>query len=157
MRTRLQYQGGYGGATATRISWHHAIIFDTFRGRIITKEKFDKLMTLLWEIMQLVTCSPQGMAKLRGKAQHQKQCIEEVRPFLVTWCALTCLSAGRESCTSGTSSSRSRRSCDMRLASCISTYLLGEKRELRCGLCSPAHSTIGGCAASSFRTVTATW
>ena len=96
MRTRLQYQGGYGGATATRISWHHAIIFNTFRGRIITKEKFDKLMTLLWEIMQLVTCSPQGMAKLRGKAQHQKRCIEGVRPFLVTWCALTCLSAGSD-------------------------------------------------------------
>ena len=40
-------------------------------------------MALLKEIMDLVTCSPCGMTKLRGKAQHQFRCIERVRPFLV--------------------------------------------------------------------------
>ena len=40
-------------------------------------------MALLGEIMQLLTCSPRGMAKLRGKAQHQMLCMEGVRPFLV--------------------------------------------------------------------------
>ena len=60
------------------------IIFDSFRGRIyVTEEKFRKLMALLREIMELLTCSPRGMAKLRGKAQHQMRCIEGVRPFLV--------------------------------------------------------------------------
>jgi hypothetical protein len=69
--TRLQHKGGYGGAAAPHIL---GIIFETFRGRIyITKEKFDKLMALLWEIMQL----------LMGKAQHQMLCMEGVRPSLV--------------------------------------------------------------------------
>ena len=81
MCTRLQHKGGYGGAAAPHIL---GIIFNTFRGRIyITKEKFDKLMALLWEIMQLLMCSPRGMAELRGKAQHQMRCMERVRPFLV--------------------------------------------------------------------------
>ena len=55
-----------------------------FAGASIShREKFDKLMALLGEIMQLLTCSPRGMAKLRGKAQHQMRCMEGVRPFLV--------------------------------------------------------------------------
>ena len=54
-----------------------------FAGEYITKEKFDKLMALLWEIMQLLMCLPRGMAELRGKAQHQMRCMERVRPFLV--------------------------------------------------------------------------
>jgi hypothetical protein len=59
------------------------IIFDTHRGRLyITAEKFDKLMMLLRELMDLLTCSPHSMAKLRGKAQHQFRCLEGVRPFL---------------------------------------------------------------------------
>jgi hypothetical protein len=45
---------------------HHiflGIIFDSFRGRIyVTEEKFRKLMALLREIMELLTCSPRGMA-----------------------------------------------------------------------------------------------
>jgi hypothetical protein len=59
------------------------IIFDTHRGRLfITAEKFDKLMVLLREIMDLLTCSPRSMTKLRGKAQYQFRCLEGVRPFL---------------------------------------------------------------------------
>ncbi len=49
----------------------------------ITVEKFAKLMTLLKEVMELVTCSPRNMSKLRGKAQHQFRCLEGVRPLLV--------------------------------------------------------------------------
>jgi hypothetical protein len=60
------------------------IIFDTHLGRLfVTEEKFSKLMEVWREIMELLTCSPRGMAKLRGKAQHQFRCIEGVRPFLV--------------------------------------------------------------------------
>ena len=60
------------------------IIFDTHKGRLfVTIEKFEKLMVLLKEIRELLTCSPRGLAKLRGKAQHQFRCIEGVRPFLV--------------------------------------------------------------------------
>ena len=33
--------------------------------------------------MELVTCSPRNMSKLRGKAQHQFRCLEGVRPLLV--------------------------------------------------------------------------
>jgi hypothetical protein len=59
------------------------IIFDTHRGKLyITAEKFNKLMMLLLELMDLLTCSPRSMAKLRGKAQHQFRCLEGVRPFL---------------------------------------------------------------------------
>jgi hypothetical protein len=59
------------------------IIFDTHRGRLyITAEKFDKLMMLLRERMNLVSCSPRSMAKLRGKAQPHFRCLEGVRPFL---------------------------------------------------------------------------
>jgi hypothetical protein len=59
------------------------IIFDTHDGRLfVTQEKFCKLMQSLHEIMELLTCSPRGMAKLRGKAQHQFLCFEGVRPFL---------------------------------------------------------------------------
>jgi hypothetical protein len=57
------------------------IIFDP--GRLyITAEKFDKLMMLLRERMDLVLCSPRSMAKLRGKAQPHFRCLEGVRPFL---------------------------------------------------------------------------
>jgi hypothetical protein len=60
------------------------IIFDTHQGRMfIAAEKFAKLMTLLREIMELVTCSPRNMSKLRGKAQHHFRCLEGVRPLLV--------------------------------------------------------------------------
>jgi hypothetical protein len=60
------------------------IIIDTYLGRMfVAEEKFAKLMVLLKEIMELVTCSARNMAKLRGKAQHQFRCIEGVRPFLV--------------------------------------------------------------------------
>jgi hypothetical protein len=60
------------------------IIFDSHQGRMfIAAEKFAKLMTLLREIMELVTCSPRNMSKLRGKAQHQFRCLEGVRPLLV--------------------------------------------------------------------------
>ena len=58
------------------------IIFDTHRGRLyITAEKFDNLMMLLRELMDLLTCSPRSMAKLLGKAQHQFRSLEGVRPF----------------------------------------------------------------------------
>ena len=51
------------------------IIFDTHLGRLfVTGEKFHKLMELWREIMELLTCSPRGMTKLRGKAQHQFRC-----------------------------------------------------------------------------------
>ena len=60
------------------------IIFDTFRGRIfIGKDKFDKTMALLLELMEAAECTPRTMAKLRGKFGHQFRCIEGVRPFLV--------------------------------------------------------------------------
>ena len=60
------------------------VIIDTHVGRLyVTEEKFEKLMTLLREVMGLLTCSSRNMARLRGKAQHQFRCIEGVRPFLV--------------------------------------------------------------------------
>ena len=60
------------------------IIFDTHQGHMfVTAEKFAKPMTLLREIMELVTCSPRNMSKLLGKAQHQFCCLEGVRPLLV--------------------------------------------------------------------------
>ena len=60
------------------------VIIDTHVGRLfVTEEKFAKLMTLLQEVMGLLTCSSRSMARLRGKAQHQFRCIEVVRPFLV--------------------------------------------------------------------------
>ena len=59
------------------------IIFDTHRGRLyITAEKFDKLMMLLRERMDLASCSPRSMAKLLGKAQPHFRCLEGMRPFL---------------------------------------------------------------------------
>ncbi len=62
---------------------HIFLGFDTHRGRLyITVAKFDKLITLLRESMQLLTCSVRNMAKLRGKAQHQFRCLEGKRPFL---------------------------------------------------------------------------
>ena len=46
------------------------IIFDTFRGRIfIGKDKFDKTMALLLELMEAEECTPFFMAKLRGKVR----------------------------------------------------------------------------------------
>ena len=60
------------------------IIFDTAKGRIfISKEKFDKTMALLQELMQQAECSARTMAKLRGKFGHQFRCVEGVSPFLV--------------------------------------------------------------------------
>jgi hypothetical protein len=60
------------------------IIFDTLQGRLfISKEKFDKLLQLLYEMLQQSECSPRSMAKLRGKCGHQFRCIEGVGPFLV--------------------------------------------------------------------------
>ncbi len=60
------------------------IIFDTIRGRLfISKEKFDKTMKLLFDMLQQSECSPRTMAKLRGKFGHQFRCIEGVGPFLV--------------------------------------------------------------------------
>ncbi len=61
-----------------------SIIFNTHRGRMfVSAEKFAKLMALLKRIMELVTCSPRNMSKLRGKAKHQFRCLEGVRPLLV--------------------------------------------------------------------------
>ena len=60
------------------------IIFDTLKGRLfIGKEKFQKTMQLLQELMQQAECSPRTMSKLRGKFGHQFRCIEGVMPFLV--------------------------------------------------------------------------
>mmetsp|Transcript_41001 Transcript_41001/g.85559 ORF Transcript_41001/g.85559 Transcript_41001/m.85559 type:complete len:1077 (-) Transcript_41001:1365-4595(-) len=60
------------------------IIFDTLKGRIfISKEKFDKTMALLRDLMQQAECSSREMAKLRGKFGHQFRCVEGVNPFLV--------------------------------------------------------------------------
>jgi hypothetical protein len=39
-------------------------------------------MMLLRERMDLVSCLPRSMAKLRGKAQLHFRCLEGVRPFL---------------------------------------------------------------------------
>ena len=60
------------------------IIFDTVKGRLfISKEKFDKTMALLFELMHQAECSARVMAKLRGKFGHQFRCVEGVSPFLV--------------------------------------------------------------------------
>ena len=60
------------------------IIFDTLKGKLfIGKDKFDKTMSLLQELMQQADCSPRTMSKLRGKFGHQFRCIEGVMPFLV--------------------------------------------------------------------------
>ena len=60
------------------------IIFDTLKGRIfIAKEKLDKTMKLLQDMMQQAECSPREMAKLRGKFGHQFRCVEGVAPFLI--------------------------------------------------------------------------
>ena len=60
------------------------IIFDTLKGRVfIGKDKFDKTMALLLELMQQSECTPRTMSKLRGKCGHQFRCVEGVRPFLV--------------------------------------------------------------------------
>ena len=60
------------------------IIFDTLKGRLfIAKEKFDKTIFLLRDMMHQSECSPREMAKLRGKFGHQFRCVEGVDPFLV--------------------------------------------------------------------------
>jgi hypothetical protein len=60
------------------------IIFDALHGKLlIAKEKFDKTMKLLHDVMHQAEISPRGMAKLRGKFGHQFRCIEGVGPFLV--------------------------------------------------------------------------
>ena len=60
------------------------IIFDTVKGRLfIGKEKFDKTMALLAELMGQATSSARLMSKLRGKLGHQFRCIDGVMPFLV--------------------------------------------------------------------------
>ena len=60
------------------------IVFDVLRGRLlITKDKFEKTMILLREIMEQAELSPRGMAKLRGKFGHQFRCVEGVAVLLV--------------------------------------------------------------------------
>jgi hypothetical protein len=62
------------------------IIFDALQEKLlIAKEKFDKTMKLLYNVMHQEEISPRGRAKLRGKFGHrdQFQCIEGVGPFLV--------------------------------------------------------------------------
>jgi hypothetical protein len=60
------------------------IVFDALRDRLfISKEKFDKIMKLLHDMIHQAECSPRVMAKLRGKFGHQFRCIEGVGPFLV--------------------------------------------------------------------------
>ena len=71
-----------GDLTIRQDHLYIGIIFDALRGRLlISKEKFDKTMALLLEVMQLAEISPSGMAKLRGKFGHQFRCIEGVAPL----------------------------------------------------------------------------
>ena len=82
------------------VAQHHVIlgiIFDTHLDRLfVTEEKFH--MDLWRKIMELLTSSPQGMAKLRGKSQHQFRCFEVLVPFL---CALISSSGGLKLCMNG--------------------------------------------------------
>ena len=67
------------------------IIFDTVKGRLfISKEKFDKTMALLLDLMQQAECSARTMAQLRGKFRHQFRCVEGVSPFLVPFKNFVC-------------------------------------------------------------------
>jgi uncharacterized protein (DUF779 family) len=60
------------------------VIFDTLKGRLhIGKEKFDKLMQLLAELMQQVEALARLMSKLRGKMGHQSACMSGFSPLLV--------------------------------------------------------------------------
>ncbi len=60
------------------------IIFDVLHGKLlIEKEKFDKTMKLLHDVMHQAEISPRGMTKLRGKFGLQFRCIEGVGPFLM--------------------------------------------------------------------------
>ena len=73
-----------GDMTIKQCHLYIGIIFDTLKGRLfIGKEKFQKTMDLLQELMQQAECSPRTMSKLRGKFGHQFRCIEGVMPFLV--------------------------------------------------------------------------
>ncbi len=73
-----------GGLTIRQDHLFIGIIFDALHGKLlIAKEKFDKTMKLLHDVMHRAEISPRGMAKLRGKFGHQFRCIEGVGPFLV--------------------------------------------------------------------------
>jgi hypothetical protein len=76
------------GDTSMSVALRHVflgIIFDTTHlvQVFVTVEKFSTLMVLLCKNMDLVTCSPRGMMRLRDKVQHQRRCTNGVRPFLV--------------------------------------------------------------------------
>jgi hypothetical protein len=73
------------GMTIRQVHTFIGIVFDVLRDCLfISKEKFDKTMKLLHDMMHRAKCSPRAaMAKLRGKFAHQFRCIKGVGPFLV--------------------------------------------------------------------------
>lgn len=131
------------------------IIFDTHQGRMYaTIEKFAKLMALLKEVMELVTCSPWNMSKLRGKAQHQFRCLEGARPLLV---GFNRLSAGPTARMLGIAKRRSCLICRKHWASCTSTYPSYRERALSCGRWTRRRSFFTGAEDWHTRTESSLW
>ena len=110
-----------------------------FAGEYITKEKFDKLMALLWEIMQLLMCLPRGMAELRGKAPDAMH----GKGSTFSGAAQSVYRRAADHVMSGTSSSQYRRSCNMFSVSYISSCPCVKLRALKCGPCSHARCING--------------